>query len=141
MSAKWMLVAAMVVSGCGGDGDSPVEQCDALLEVVCDRAAECVSGVVADECVQELQAQIPCGAVERVGPRYGRCMQQLREFSCAVLFPVDLGTGADALESPVECDDVFQAGSGGHGGTAVPSGGAARAPLASAAATVGEPER
>jgi hypothetical protein len=102
-----MMAAAL---GCGGS-DSPEEKCDDLIGVVCDRAVECVPGAgTRADCVQQLQSAIPCGMAQSVTDSYDRCMDQLNDNSCAVLFPVNPDTGQMELVLPADCNGVIQVG-------------------------------
>lgn len=91
--------------GCGGGSDSPSEKCDDLIDLVCDRAVECVpsSGTHA-ECVTAIEAQIPCDQADSVSENYNRCLMQLRSTSCGSLFP------GDQLELPADCNSVILVG-------------------------------
>ncbi len=100
-SIMWFII------GCGTDSPSPVEQCDDLVDVICDRAVSCLPSIGTHAtCVQELQQEIPCGSVKRVSASYDRCMSQLRTSSCPVLFPPDTQTGSPMLELPADCMSV-----------------------------------
>lgn len=91
---------------CGGTDSSPVDKCDDLVDLLCDRALECVAGAGTHPmCVQELQGEIPCGSVKAVSASYDRCMDQLASHSCGTLFPTD-STGAPTLRLPADCTSV-----------------------------------
>lgn len=91
---------------CGGGDPSPVEKCDDLVDLLCDRAIECVAGVGTHEmCVQALQGEIPCGSVKAVSASYDRCMDQLATHACQTLFPPD-STGSPMLRLPADCMSV-----------------------------------
>src|SRR4051812_45521875 len=99
----WMLVLA---AGCGSDV-SPVEKCDDLLDLLCDRAVQCIPNPGSHaSCVQEFQQVIPCGTVKAVSASYDRCMDQVSSFACPVLFPTDPQTGGPTLELPADCKGV-----------------------------------
>ena len=99
-----MLVLA---AGCGGGDASPVEKCDDLLDLLCDRAVQCISNPGSHaSCVQELQQVIPCGTVKAVSASYDRCIDQVDSFACPVLFPFDPQTGGPTLELPADCMGV-----------------------------------
>jgi hypothetical protein len=95
----------VLLVGCGG-GKSPVEKCDDLVDVVCDRTVECVSGVTKADCVQAVQQQLPCGAAKSVSESYNRCIDQLDNDSCAILFPPDQN-GQPTLALPADCNSVI----------------------------------
>lgn len=107
---RTMFVLAVTVAGCGGE-DSPVEKCDDLVSTVCDRLVECLPGAATRaQCIQEIQAALPCGSAQDVTASYGRCMEHLREFSCPVLFPNDPETGEPSLVLPADCQGVILTG-------------------------------
>jgi hypothetical protein len=103
-------VLFLAFAGCSDD-PSPTEKCDDLLTNVCSRIVACVGGVTQQECVQELQSAASCGSVTGVNANYDRCMQQLRGFSCSVLFPADPQSGELTFEPPSDCRAVFQGSS------------------------------
>jgi hypothetical protein len=102
------LVLFSLLAACGGSEPSPVEQCDDLVDLICDRAVQCVAGAggMHTTCVQELQQVISCGSVKAVSATYDRCMDQLAAYSCPVLFPIDPQTGDPMLELPADCMGV-----------------------------------
>ena len=102
-------VVFMMLIACGADEPSPVEKCDDFLSEVCDRGVECLGGGVTHAaCIQELQAVVPCGSARDVTASYDRCMDQIRSFSCGVLFPTDPETGQPGLELPADCSGVIR---------------------------------
>lgn len=104
MTAKLGCLAVAVLLGCGTER-SPVEQCDDLVDVLCDRGVQCLGGTTA-ECVQAVQTQLSCGAVKAVSASYDRCIDQLQAAGCASLFPLDPQTGEPALQLPADCMGV-----------------------------------
>lgn len=98
---RTLAVVSWVLMACGDSEPTPVEKCDELVDLVCDRFEECVSaaGTHAD-CVQLVQQQVPCGTAKAVSASYDRCMAQLASFSCANLFP------AGSLRLPADCNGV-----------------------------------
>ena len=94
-----------VLCGCGSD-PSPVEQCDDLVDVLCDRGVQCLGGSHA-ECVQAIQGELACGGARQVSASYDRCIDQLQGASCGLLFPVDSQTGAPDLRLPADCMGVI----------------------------------
>jgi hypothetical protein len=100
---------ACLVAGCGGgDSESPVEKCDDLVDVICDRLIECVSDVgTHSECVDAVQSELPCGRATDVSASYGRCVDQLEGNSCGALFPPDPQTGEPTLQLPADCMSVI----------------------------------
>lgn len=94
-------VVSCVLLACGNDEPTPVEKCDELLSLVCDRAEECVSAsVIHADCVELLRRDIPCGTVKKVSESYDRCMVQLETDSCTTLFP------SGSLILPADCMGV-----------------------------------
>jgi hypothetical protein len=90
-----------IVVGCGGS-DSPVDKCDDLVDITCDRAIDCVAGAGTHaECVQEVQAVLPCGMAKSVTPSYARCISQMKSNTCAALFP------GGQLDLPADCEGVI----------------------------------
>ena len=104
MIANLRYLALVWVVGCGGE-PSPVEKCDDLLDVLCDRGVQCLGGTHA-ECVQALQSALPCGSAKAVSASYDRCIDQLQGASCASLFPPDPQSGQPALRLPADCMSV-----------------------------------
>ncbi len=102
---RFAIVIALL--GCGGGGSSAVDKCDDLVDVLCDRAVECVGGGTHATCVQELQQVLPCGSAKQVSASYDRCMTQLDTTSCGVLFPVNPQSGQRELVLPADCMSVI----------------------------------
>lgn len=109
MVARVVVLAVLGCIGCGGD-KSPSEKCEDLVNLSCDRAVECLSWAsgMHTACVQAVeQAGLSCTATKSVKPSYDRCIDQLNEQSCRMLFPIDPNTGDQALELPAECNGVL----------------------------------
>lgn len=109
MVAKAVVLAVLGCVGCGGD-KSPSEKCADLINLSCDRLVECLPGAsgMHAACVQAVeQAGLSCTATKSVKPSYDRCIDQLNEQSCRVLFPTDPDTGDQTLELPAECSGVL----------------------------------
>lgn len=105
MAKSWVLVL-LVATACGGTEPSPVEKCDDLIDLLCDRAVQCIpTGGSHRTCVQEVQQELACGSVKAVSASYDRCMNQLSATSCPVLFPND-AQGQPTLELPADCMSV-----------------------------------
>lgn len=79
-----------------------------MLSTLCSRLVECVGGVSKQECLQELQIVVPCGAATEVNASYDRCMDQLRGSTCSTLFPTDPSTGERWLALPADCEGIFE---------------------------------
>ncbi len=93
--------------GCGSE-KSPVEKCDDLVEVVCDRGVECAPELgTKSSCVQAIKQALPCGMAERVSNSYDRCMDQLEDNSCSALYPRD-SEGDISLNLPADCFAVIE---------------------------------
>jgi hypothetical protein len=99
-----MCLLGLLLAACGGN--SAVDKCDDLVDVVCDRTVECVSGITKTDCVQAVQQQLPCGSAKKVSASYDRCMDQLNSDSCDVLFPPDQN-GQPSLTLPADCNSVI----------------------------------
>jgi hypothetical protein len=109
MVVKVVVLAALGCVGCSSDR-SPSEKCEDLVNLTCDRAVDCLAGAsgMHAACVQAVgQAGLSCTATKSVTPSYDRCIDQLDEQSCRVLFPIDPNTGHQALELPAECSGVL----------------------------------
>lgn len=103
---RWW-VSACLVAGCTSE-PSPVEKCDELVNVICDRAVVCLPGVGNHAtCVSELQQALPCGAAKQVSASYDRCISQLQGDGCSVLFPPNPQTGNPELRLPADCKAVI----------------------------------
>jgi hypothetical protein len=109
---KRLLVISIVACiGCGGgDGRSAPQKCDDLISDVCDRAVTCIPGQgTRDECVQAVHQVLACGSAKMVSTSYGRCIEQINDASCAILFPTDPQTGDVTLVLPADCNRVIVA--------------------------------
>ena len=104
MTTKLRCLAAVLLLGCGMER-SPVEKCDDLVDVLCDRGVQCLGGTRA-ECVQAVQSQLPCGSAKAVSASYDRCIDQLQAASCASLFPPNPQSGQPELRLPADCMSV-----------------------------------
>lgn len=98
-----MLIVVLV--GCGAE-KSPVEKCDDLVDVICDRGVQCLGGSV-NECVQAVRSELPCGSAKSVSASYDRCVDQLETNSCSVLFPTNPMTGQPEIRLPADCMQVI----------------------------------
>lgn len=102
-----VVLLVMFALGCGAE-PSPVDQCDDLVDLICDRAVVCLpmAGTKAS-CVQMVNQVISCGAAKQVSASYDRCMSQLNTTSCSVLFPASPQTGNGELRLPADCMAVI----------------------------------
>lgn len=92
---------ASLLVACGED--SPVEKCDHLVDITCDRAVECIpTGGTHAECVEEVRQQLPCGSAKSVTESYDRCVDQIDSVTCGTLFPNNM------LDLPADCSGVIQ---------------------------------
>ena len=105
---RCLCLFGLLLVACGGD-KSPVEKCDDLINVVCDRGVQCVGSTVGThaQCVQQIQQSLSCGAAKSVSATYDRCIDQLNADSCQVLFPPDPDTGEPTLMLPADCMSVI----------------------------------
>jgi hypothetical protein len=94
----------LLLAACGGN--SAVDKCDDLVDVVCERTVECVSGITQADCVAAVRQQLPCGSAKKVSATYDRCIQELNDASCQVLFPPDQN-GDPSLALPADCNAVI----------------------------------
>lgn len=101
---RCLSLVGLLLVGCGGS--SAVDKCDDLVNVVCDRTVECVSGITHADCVAAVQQQLPCGSAKKVSASYDRCIDQLNNDSCQVLFPPDQN-GQPSLALPADCNAVI----------------------------------
>jgi len=101
MSKRLILAGlASLLVACGED--TPVEKCDHLVDITCDRAVQCIpNGGTHSECVQAVQTALPCGSAVSVTASYDRCVNQLDTVGCAILFP------NGQLDLPADCDGVI----------------------------------
>lgn len=94
----------LLAAGCGSK--SPVEKCEDLFSLVCDRLAEC-SGegdAARDECIGIIEDAMVCAMIKSVGSTYDDCLDQLDSRSCPALFPD--GPEGDP-ELPEACNNVL----------------------------------
>lgn len=107
MNGFMWLVGACLVAACTSD-PSPVEKCDDLVDVICDRGVVCLPGAGSHaSCVSEVQQVLPCGSARKVSASYDRCISQLQSASCPVLFPTNPQTGSPELKLPADCMAVI----------------------------------
>jgi hypothetical protein len=105
MTAKVGCLAVVLLLGCGAE-KSPVEKCDDLIDVLCDRGIQCLGGSHA-ECVQAFQSELPCGSAKAVSASYDRCIDQLQAAACSSLFPPSPQPGQPELRLPADCMSVI----------------------------------
>jgi hypothetical protein len=92
----------LALAACGGGGGGAAEtKCEDLLDVTCDRTAECVTGVTKDQCLDAVHDQIDCGDADSVGATYDSCLDMLHSDDCATLFP------GGQLTLPADCNSVI----------------------------------
>ncbi len=97
--------AVVFLVACGGGSASPAEKCDDLVDLVCDRALECVPGAgTHSACVAEVQSNLDCDRAQDVTASYRACMTQLRSTTCGSLFPNDM------IVLPADCNGVILLG-------------------------------
>jgi len=129
---KRSLVWLVLVAACGGDdgamGPSPdggqptaaqiaeaVDKCHTLVSSFCTRFADCSLMWQAPpperaeritECKQSAATEIDCGKAIGVTADYSRCLREVNEFSCTVLFPQPWPPADGSL--PASCEKVIQ---------------------------------
>lgn len=64
------------------DGPTPVEQCEAFIDTICDREVECYSGTVRADCIAQIETTIDCGDAVDVSDDYPRCIDALNDLTC-----------------------------------------------------------
>ncbi|MFN0246712.1 MAG: hypothetical protein ACKV2T_07370 [Kofleriaceae bacterium] len=96
----------VVLVACGGGGsETPPDKCDDLVDLVCDRAVDCVpSAGTHAQCVADVSTALDCDAAVDVTASYASCMSQLRTTTCGSLFPNDM------LSLPADCNGVILIG-------------------------------
>jgi hypothetical protein len=106
MAGRWIaIVCGGVLAACGG-GQTPPEQCDALVNDLCAKGVSCLGGSE-QACVQTFQQQLPCGTAKGVSASYGRCIDEINVDQCSILFPIDSSTGQPKLVLPADCKAVI----------------------------------
>jgi len=97
-----MLMLACSSSGDGGGG-GPVQQCEALLDVTCDRTMECVPGGYPSkaDCLADVKTIVTCADATSVGDGYPDCMSTMELRPCSDLFP------GGTLDLPSVCSGVI----------------------------------
>jgi hypothetical protein len=95
------LVCAMAAAACGGGGDPDpaAAECEALVDLICDRAVECDPGGISHgDCVDELEGELPggCDEADQVGVGYDDCLAELDTVACADV-PVTVQTTCAAV--------------------------------------------
>jgi hypothetical protein len=101
----WIAACALcAAAGCGGD-KTPAEKCDDVVNDVCARGESCL-GQSKTTCVQQVQQSLSCGSVKSVKSTYSRCVDQLNNDACSVLFPND-ANGQPMLSLPADCQGIF----------------------------------
>lgn len=115
MVVKVVVLAVLGGVSCGGE-KSPAEKCEDLVDLVCDRAVECIAGAsgMHRECVEGVeQSGLQCSTTKSVKPSYDRCVDLLNDQSCQTLFPADPDTGDQTIALPTECNGVVVTQSAG----------------------------
>ena len=93
---------ALALAACGGGGGSDAEnKCEDLLDVTCDRTAECAAPITKSQCLDAVHMQIDCGQADSVGATYDSCMDMMMSDDCATLFP------GGQLTLPADCSAVI----------------------------------
>lgn len=100
---RWLAVVMLVlVAGCGDEEATPPEKCNALADLLCQRAIECIAdGTTQAECVAALNTTLPCAEADEVSASYDTCMTDLRAVSCATL------TANATINLPTTCNSVI----------------------------------
>ena len=81
-----VLTAALV--GCGGGGSDPAAaECDALVDKICGRFAECnFQGVTSkDDCIDQFNDNADCSDADQVSATYDDCVLTMDTITCADL--------------------------------------------------------
>jgi hypothetical protein len=99
----------------GSGGPSPVDQCEMLLDSICDRIEMCGAqmGITArpdfhTSCVDAQKTQIPCAKAVAVDPAYDACVGEVQTFSCGILVTTDSSTGSPRINLPASCDGAIK---------------------------------
>lgn len=90
----WAL-AAVLVTACGDDDEekTPVEKCKDLINTFCDRVTSCAEdhellddsyspAELESDCRDSIQAKLTCQDAVDVGDGYGKCLSDVKAFSC-----------------------------------------------------------
>lgn len=103
-----IILLGMVMLACSssgdGDGGGPVQQCEALLDLACDRTMECVPGGYPSkaDCLTDVQSMVSCADAKSVGDGYPDCVSTMELRACADLFP------GGQLDLPAVCSGVIE---------------------------------
>jgi hypothetical protein len=100
----------LVASACGGGESSPEEQCEDLVETVCDRVTSCLD-VPSEKaaCIRGAGEGLDCSAAKSVNDRYDTCMDQIERASCDALVDFD-ADGDLVILLPESCGAVIEVG-------------------------------
>jgi hypothetical protein len=104
------------VVGCGSDSGTatPPEQCEAILDDFCGRAADCVVQLGCDPghsrddenqaCLTSAQQVSMCGKATSVGPSYAACINDVQTIACSAF---GSSTLCVAPPLPADCQGVI----------------------------------
>src|SRR5262245_30382900 len=98
-----LVVLGVVACSSDGDDESATEKCERLVGITCDRAVECVpSSGSGQDCIDSARVNLPCGKATDVAQSYDECISDLRQISCAALFPT-----SSTAQVPANCEGVI----------------------------------
>ena len=118
--AALAVLGALGATACGSDDGAaskgtPVEQCQALLEAYCSRAADCVVQLMCDgdvpratehdQCLASISGGLDCTKAVGVAAAYDTCLGKTKTIACS-----EFGTSAACVVAllPAECSKVIQ---------------------------------
>ena len=85
---------------------SPADRCDAYIDLLCERVAECGMLVEGEQtkCVDLASAAMSCTRVSALGSGYDTCIDKLESGPCEDF----LRNGSTYFEVPVICHSAFE---------------------------------
>lgn len=102
MRPTFIVILALCFStACGDDDDgpTPVEQCDAFIDTLCDKEVECGAYDTHADCVDFQQSGFDCGDAVEIGNNYDSCLDDIEEQTCA--------QWTSTPDLPASCTDII----------------------------------
>ena len=115
----WLRTAAAVLlatcaAACDDEGPSPQDECEMLMDTICDRIEACGREALDEPppadfhetCVETQQTVIDCSTAVSVGASYPSCIDDLETVACEDFLTVD-ANGEANLTLPATCQGVI----------------------------------
>jgi hypothetical protein len=96
------VLSGFSATACSGDDDggtTPVTQCNALVDAICQRMVTCAAYPSVSQCRTDMLGVLNCSAARGIGPTYSSCMAAVPAIDCAAF------SGSSWL--PTSCNGVI----------------------------------